>query len=156
MPWARKSGAFDLCRLVGKAFDEGMADAAALFLRIGDAGQCGEKFVFGLDHVQVGLEVVGEFLDDRFFLVLAQQAVIDQDAGELRADGLRQQGGGHRRIDSAGESANHAIIAHAPADGLDGFAGEIAQLPVACDSRRRSSGNCPGFYRPAGVCVTSG
>ena len=58
MPWARNSGPFDLGGLVGKAFDEGVADPPALFLRIGDAGQGRQKLVLGLDDVQVGLEVV--------------------------------------------------------------------------------------------------
>ena len=124
-------GVFDLRRLVGKALDEGMADAAALFLRIDHAGQRRQKLVFRLDHVQVGLEVIAELPDDRFLFVLAQQAVVDEDAGELRADGLGQQRGDDRRIDAARQSADHAVVAHAAADRLDRLAGEIAQLPRA-------------------------
>ena len=60
-----------------------------------------------VDHVQVGLEVVGELPDHRLRFVLAQQAVVDQDAGGLRADGLGQQGRHHRGIDPAGKPADH-------------------------------------------------
>ena len=84
-------GALDLGRLVGKALDEGVADPPPLFLRIGHAGQRRQELVLGLDDVQVGLEVVGELADDRLLLVLPQQAVVDQDARELRADRLGQQ-----------------------------------------------------------------
>ena len=45
-----------------------------------------------LHDVQVGLEVLGELVDDRFRFALAQQAVVDEDAGELRADRLVQAG----------------------------------------------------------------
>ena len=124
-------GAFDLRRLVGKTLDERMADPPPLLLRLDHAGQRGQKLVFRLDDVQIGLEVVGELADDRLLFVLAQQAVIDQDAGELRADGLGQQRGDHRRIDPARQPADHAIVAHAAADRLDRLAGEIAQLPRA-------------------------
>ena len=55
-------GALDLGRLVGKALDEGVADPPPLLLRIDHAGQRRQELVFGLDHVQVGLEVVGELL----------------------------------------------------------------------------------------------
>ena len=51
-------GALDLRGFVVEAVDERVADAAALFLRIGDAGQRCEEPLFGLDDVQVGLEVV--------------------------------------------------------------------------------------------------
>ena len=36
-----------------------------------------------------------------FRLVLAQEAVIDEDAGELVADGFMDQGGRHRAVDAA-------------------------------------------------------
>ena len=54
----QESGAFDLGGLVGEALDEGMADPPALLLRIGHAGQRRQEPVLGLDHVQIGLEVV--------------------------------------------------------------------------------------------------
>ena len=80
-PLGQKLGPFDLGRLVGKTLDERMADAAAFFLRIDHAGQGRQKAVLGVDDVQIGLEMVAELRDDRLGLVLAQQAVVDEDAG---------------------------------------------------------------------------
>jgi len=51
--------------------------------------------------VQIGLEMVGEFADHGRFLGFPQQAVVDQDARELFADGFGQQGRHDRRIDPA-------------------------------------------------------
>ena len=50
-------GPFDPRRLVGEALDERMPDPPPLLLRIGDAGQRRQKFVLGMHHVQIGLEV---------------------------------------------------------------------------------------------------
>ena len=50
---------------------------------------------------QVDLEVVAEGGLDQVALVLPQQAVVDEDADELVADGLVQQGGDDGRIDAA-------------------------------------------------------
>ena len=102
-----------------------------LLLRLDRAGQGGQKLVFRLDDVQIGLEVIAELADHPLLFVLAEQTVIDEDAGELRADGLGQQRGDDRGIDPAGKPADHAIAADAAADGFDGLAGEIAELPRA-------------------------
>ena len=60
MPWARNLTPLILLGLFLEALDEGVADAPALFLRLGDARQRLEKPLLGLDDVQVGLEVLGE------------------------------------------------------------------------------------------------
>ena len=46
-----------------------------------------EKTVLGLDNVQVGCEMVAELVDDQLGFVLAQQPVVDENAGQLRPDG---------------------------------------------------------------------
>ncbi len=43
--------------------------------------------------------------------VLAQHAVVDEDAGETVADGTVEQDGSHRRIDTAGETEDDAVVA---------------------------------------------
>ena len=60
-----------------------------------------------------------EGLDDLRGLVLAQQAVVDEDAGELVADRLVDEQRGDRRVDAAGERAEHALAADLRADPLD-------------------------------------
>ena len=49
-------------------------------------------------------------------LVAAQQPVVDEDAGELIADGPVHQGRRHRRVDPAREGAEDAAVSHPGAD----------------------------------------
>jgi hypothetical protein len=51
--------------------------------------------------------VLAEHLDDLGGLVHPHQAVVNQDAGELIADGLVDENGGHRGINPAGQRADH-------------------------------------------------
>ena len=131
VPWARNSAPSIRAASSAKHSMKACPIRLPLLLRIGDAGQGLEKTVLGMHDVQVGLEVVRELLDHRLRLVLPQQAVVDQDARDLRADGLGQQGGDDRAIDPAGKTADHSALAHAIADGLDRLAGEVADLPRA-------------------------
>ncbi len=116
-------------RLVGEALDECLADPPALLLRFGDAGEHVQKAVFGRHDVQVGLEVVAEFIDHRRRLVFTQQAVVHEDAGKPVADGSAQQRCHDGRIDAAGESADHALIAHPILEGRDRAGGEVLESP---------------------------
>ena len=81
----------------------------------------------GLDDVQIGFEVAAELVRRLGLFVLAQQAVVDQDARELRGrwrwiEQRRDDG----RIDAAREAADHAVLADPLADARDGSVGEIA------------------------------
>jgi hypothetical protein len=61
--------------------------------------------------------------------------VIDEDTGELVADGLVDE---HRRdsgVDAAGEAADHAARADLGADALDGLLAEGLHGPVALAAR---------------------
>ena len=51
---------------------------------------------------------------DRVALAGAEQAVVDEDAGDLRAERLRQQRGGDRRIDAAGQPADDPVVGPDP------------------------------------------
>ena len=88
-----------------------MTDDAALFLRVTDAGQRLQETLASVDHVQVGVEVIAKGAADGFGLALAQEAVVDEDGGDLGTDGTQENGGGDRRIDAAGQAADHAIVA---------------------------------------------
>ena len=94
-------------------------------LGVGDARQPLEEPVGGPDVDQLDALVAPEGLDDLLALVLAHQAGVDEHAGELGADGLVHQRGGHRRVDPARE----------PADG---------------PARRRPG---PGWRRPASSMI---
>ena len=68
---------------------------------------------------QLDAEALAERLDDLLGLALAEQAVVDEDAGELVADRLVDERRGGRRIDAAGEAADDAAVADLLADPLD-------------------------------------
>ena len=61
----------------------------------------------------------------------AEQPVVDKDAGQLVADRLVDQHRRHRRIDAAGEAADHFLPADLGADFLDRLLLEGAHGPVA-------------------------
>ena len=72
-----------------------------------------------------------EQVDHGLGLVQPQQAVIDEHAGELVADRLVDQHRGDRRIDAAGQAADHLALADLRADLLDRLLAEGAHGPVA-------------------------
>ena len=110
--------------------DEFAADDLALLLRVFDAGEFAEEEVGGIDGVDVEAELVAQVLLHLLEFVLAQHSVVDEDAGQLVADGAMHQHRGDGGIDAAGESADHAAGADLLADGLDGFVDEALRRPV--------------------------
>ncbi len=77
---------------------------------IADAREAREEPLLRL-HVDEGhAKVAGERLDDLLGLVLPQQAVIDEDAGELVADGLVDEQRRNRRVDPARERAEDSFV----------------------------------------------
>ena len=76
-------------------------------------------------------EMLGEGLHDLVALVVAQQAVIDEHAGQLVADRLVQQRRDHRRIDTARQAEQHLAITHLLANARDSVGDDVAGRPVA-------------------------
>src|SRR5690606_11643924 len=70
-----------------------------------------------------------EFLH-RFAFAFAQQTVVDEDAGELLADGLVYQRGGYRGIDTAGQPEDDARLADRFADLFHRMLDVILRGPV--------------------------
>ncbi len=97
--------------------DERLADDLALGFGVGDAGQAVEEPVLRLDVDEVDVEVAPERRLHVLGLAGAQQAVVDEHAGELVADGLVHQGRRHRRVDAPRQSADHFGIPDLAADG---------------------------------------
>ena len=89
-------------------------------------------------------------------LVQAQQAVIDEDAGQLVADRAMEQRRRNRRIDAAGQPEDH-FVARRPARGC---ARSPRRRSRACSSRApQPQMSCTKRARialPCSVCVTSG
>ena len=68
-----------------------------------------EELVGGVDDHQVHAGRRDEVAFDLFGLTLPEQAVVDEHAGQLGADGALHQGRGHRRVDPAGEAADEVL-----------------------------------------------
>ena len=75
--------------------------------------------------------MVAEQRDDLAGLVRPHQAVVDEHAGQLLADGLVNEHGRHRGIDVARQAADHAAFADLRADALDRLLPEGLHGPIA-------------------------
>ena len=96
--------------------DELLADDLPLLLGILDALEPREEALLGVDVHERHVEMTLEGLDDLRRLVLAQQPVIDEHAGELVADGLVDEQRGDRRVDASGQRAERSCAADLGAD----------------------------------------
>ena len=100
----------DLAGFLVEDVDEAFADDLALALGIGHSGELAEEF-FGCvdaDHIEAEALIVAQHVA---VLVLAEHAVIDEDAGEVAADGAVEKHCGHRRVDAAREAEHHLVVA---------------------------------------------
>ena len=70
------------------------------------------KRVARVDADEAHAEVLAELALDLGALALPQQAVVDEDAGQPLAERPVHEGGGHRGIDTPGEPAHDAPVAH--------------------------------------------
>ena len=61
--------------------------------------------------------------------VLAQQAVVDEDAGQLVADGAVDERRGDARIDAARQAEDDLLVADLRADARDGLGDVVAASP---------------------------
>ena len=81
----------DLADLVGLGLEdanERFADDAALLLRVGHALKLRQEALGRIDVDEFDLHMAAERVDDALRLLAAHKAVVDEDAGELVADGL--------------------------------------------------------------------
>ena len=101
-----------------------------------DAGERVEERLARIDMDERDVVVAAKQRDDLLRLAQAQQAVIDEDAGEPVADRLMDQHRGDGGIDAAGEPADHPPLPDLRADRLDRLGAEGAHGPVAGGSRR--------------------
>ncbi|MCY1215412.1 hypothetical protein D9M72_272550 [compost metagenome] len=124
-------GALLLAGLFLEHFDEFAADDLALGFGIGHAGQLAHELGGGVDVDDLHAHVLGEGLHDLLAFVQAQEAVVDEDAGELVADGLVDQRGGNRRVHAAGQAEDDFVVADLFADARDGFGDVVGHVPVA-------------------------
>ena len=123
--------AFEAMRLFVEDLDELAADNLALLFRVGHALERREESIRRIDSNDVDAQVLGERVHDLVALMMAQQAVVDEDADELVADRLVQQRGHDRRVDAAGQSEQYLAVAHLVAHGVDSVSDDVPGIPVA-------------------------
>ena len=115
--------------LVVEDIDEGGADGLALAFWIGDPGQGGVEPVRGADalhvepHAFIALEHLVEF-------ILAEEAVVDENAVEPVADGPVQQHRRHARVDPATQAEDDPVIAQFFLELGHGRVDEVGRRPV--------------------------
>ncbi len=102
-------------------------------LGIRDPGQLGQEALLGLDVHQRHVEVAAERVLHLLALVLAHQAVVHEDAGELVAHRLVGEKGGDGRVHPAGQTAHHPLVAHLRPDALHGFLDDGHRRPRGRD-----------------------
>ena len=81
----------------------------ALLLRVPDALEAVQEFPRRV-HVNQVQVVVPEQAQHLLGLALAEQAVVDEDAGKALADGQVDQHGGDGGVDAAGQGADDAVV----------------------------------------------
>lgn len=111
-------------------FDEFAANDFAFLFGVAHALKVAEELFAGIDGDDVGVELAREHVDDHFAFVLAQQAVIDEDAGELIADGAVDERGSDRGIHATREAKDDFFIADLSTDFFDGFGNVVGHDPV--------------------------
>jgi len=92
--------------------------------------------------------MAAEQVDDGLAFVQAQQAVIDEHAGELVADRFVNENSGDRAVDAAGQPADHPALADLLPDFLDRLVLEGPHCPVATALRDLAT-KCARAERPA-------
>ena len=100
------------------------------------AGQVVEELVFGVGADHLDAHVLGEHGHHLLAFVQAQQAVVDEDAGQLVADGLVQQRGNHGGVNAAGQAEQDVVGADLGANLGDGVFSDLRRRPQGFAARR--------------------
>ena len=107
------------------------ADRLALVLRVGQALEGKEELVSRVHADKVHVKQAGEGLLHQVPLVLAHQAVVHEDAGQLPADGAGEECGRNARVDAAGKTEDDALVTDLLPQGGDGLFDEAVHFPLA-------------------------
>ena len=129
--------------------DEFFADDLALRLRIGDALECIEEILGGIDGDELDAGRRDEIMFDLLGLALAQQTVVHEHAGELLAAAATAESTPPDRPQMTRASPTFSRIA-ATCSSMMFLAFQSASMP-AQSCRKFSIRSCPN-----GVCLTSG
>ena len=109
--------------------DELAPDDSPLLFRVDHAAERLQEPVGRIDVADVHVEVSVHDREHALRLFLAQQAVVDEHARQLVADGAMNEGRGHRRIHASRQSADHSTVTDLRTDALCGLGDERACSP---------------------------
>src|SRR6266550_3319342 len=98
--------------------NEFLADDLPLLLGVGHADEPGKEALTSVHVDERDVEVAPERLDDLSRLVLSQESVVDENAGELVADCLVDEKRCHRGVDTTRKGAKDALAADLGTDPL--------------------------------------
>ncbi len=110
--------------------DELAADDLALRLGVGNAAQLREKALRCIHRDHVELELVAHVLLHLRELVLAQHAVVHENAREPVADGPLHQYRRNGRVDAAAQTADGMTLTDLLADAFDSSVNERLRSPI--------------------------
>ncbi len=118
-PLRQELGIADLLLRFFEDFDEGIADNHALLFGLGYPGQAAQENIGGILVVELDIEIFAEDVADAVALIGPEESVIDEDAGQLIADGFMEQYGRHAGIHPAGEAQDDMLLADLSANLLN-------------------------------------
>ena len=114
--------------------NEFAADDLALLLGVGDARERIQELLTGIHRHEADARGSHIVFFDLAALIGPQEAVVDEDADQLVADGLVHDCRGDRAVDAAGQSADDARAADLSANALDLLGDDAAAVPVGGDA----------------------
>src|SRR5271157_150230 len=125
--------AAEVPRFLFEDADELLPNDLALLLRVGDAGEPIEEPRRPIHRPNIEAHLVPEHRGDLLKLVLAQQAIVDEDAGEAIADGATDQGRRYRGVHSSRKRAQGTPVSDSSSNRLHCLLDEGAREPVRAD-----------------------
>jgi hypothetical protein len=141
-------------RLGLEDLDELAADDLALGLGVAHARQVAQELLAGVDVDHLGVQAADEHVHHHVAFVQAQQAVVDEHAGQLVADGAVDQRRGHAGVDAADRPRMTSSSAHLSR--MRATASSTWSRITQSGRRRRCQHEALEQRRPCTVCVTSG
>ena len=116
--------------LLFKHPDEFGANQLALLLGIGDPIKLVDEALPGIDVFDIDVKTLVEKLHQKLGLPFAHEALVNEHAGELIANGLVQQEGEGGGIDTTGEGQQDTLISHLGPHISHGLIDESRRGPV--------------------------
>ena len=106
------------------------ADDFPLLLRVRNPFQALQEMLLAVDPDKVHIKEAGKGLLHEVALVLAHEALVHENAGQLVAHGSADEARGHGGVHAAGQTQNDLLVPDALPQGLDGVLNEGVHLPV--------------------------